>query len=125
MGYPYIQKIATGLPYIQSMSIAQFGSDEFSEELRRDRAGVTHKRYGVTVGSRKWKDVRVWKLNLNTATQETISVLQVFFKLGTFYLIPDSDFPATYYTVYWEDDSFSPRYIAPNQYSVQATFKEV
>jgi len=85
MGYPALQKIQDGIPVVHELLYVQLGGDELSEELRRDRAGVVHKRYGVTIGSRTWVESKVWRLNINACPQSEIETLQQYFELGEFY----------------------------------------
>lgn len=124
MGYPAIQLITDTGSTPTNLTIIHVGSDDLSEALRRDRAGITHSRYGVPVASRTWKQAKVWNLNINSASQSYMETLRTFFEAGSFYLYPDSENLTIKYTVYWMEDSFDPQYIAPNQYSLRATFKE-
>lgn len=124
MGAPALKHLSvTGNPTFE-LSVIQLGSDDLSEALRRDRAGVTHDRYGVTIASRTWKQARIWNLNINVASQGYIESLREYFEAASFYLYPDIDNTAVKYTVYWQEDSFNPTYVAPGKYALRATFKE-
>lgn len=124
MGAPALKHLSvTGNPTFE-LSVIQLGSDDLSESLRRDRAGVAHDRYGVTIASRTWKQARVWNLNLNAVSKDYIESLRDYFEAGSFYLYPDIDNTAVKYNVYWQEEQFNPVYVAPNKYALRATFKE-
>lgn len=116
-------KLTTGGTAVQLTSV-HVGSSDLTESLNRERAGVVHSRYGVPVASRTWKNGKMWRLNVNSASQSHMETLRDFFEAGSFYLYPDYTNEALYYTVYWIEEEFVPTYLAPDKYSLQATFKE-
>lgn len=110
-------------PY--ELSVIQLGSDDLTDDLNRDFAGVTQFRYGVPVATRTWMNPRSWRLNINVATKEYIEGLRQFFTDRVFYLQPDPNDDNTLYRVYWLEDQFRPqRVLRPGYYSLTATFVE-
>lgn len=124
MASPALQHLGDTGNNLTLLSIVSVGGDDLSTSLRRDRAGVSHERYGVVIAARTWMNAKVWNYSVSIASQSYIESLQAFYEAGTFYLYPDSDNVDLKYTVHWQENSFAPVYIAPNKYSLQCTFKE-
>lgn len=124
MGAPALQHLSDTGNTLFELTVVHVGSDDLSDSLRRERAGVRHDRYGVTISARTWKQAKIWNYNINAASHAYIVSLRDFYEDGAFYLYPDSSNLSVKYTVFWDENGFNPVYVAPDTYALQCTFKE-
>jgi hypothetical protein len=97
------------------------GSDDMVYDINKKRSGVTIERYGVPIAQRNWKSVKNWTLQINSAPRSVILDLLTWYEKGTFTL--KTSLISGGKKVIWDGD-FDAIYIAPNQYSLTANFRE-
>jgi hypothetical protein len=107
-----------------SLDYIHVGSSDLTENLNRTNGKVTLERFGIPVATRVWTSSKSWNLYIAAAPQAHIEDLQAEYVNGTIKLFPDSGDTGTYYTCTWEGD-FTPNYVKPGYYSLQATFREL
>lgn len=100
------------------------GGDSFTDTKAAFASDIEHKRLGVTIGLRPWKNTKRWRCKYRGLPDTTIAALKTFFDLRVFILMP-YDFNILTSNVRWVESSFEPTYNSPDNYSISFTIEEV
>jgi len=114
----------TGFPPVE-IPIMQIGSDDLRESRREFVSTVKHERYGHTVAERSYSRARVWEVVYRAASIADLELMRPFFRVRSFYLLPNADDVTNQIDVAWVEKDFSPRFVSSGVYGIKFTIEEL
>lgn len=99
-------------------------SDDLTKQHRWKVGEVQHRRDGILLGSRKWNEKRVWRVEWIAKDEAFVLSMLTFFQQRVFRMLPDSADPITYFLVQWSESEFHPTPRRARRYDLKFTIEE-